>query len=115
MEEWETSTRQSEMQSATREFGKCKNRLRRQFESLTRAMSHLPVTCLKMRKFLRERTSTMPNGSGVYRLVGACSLLLAVVALHIYTLLEEEATARKLRERDAHPDKREPITAKYPE
>jgi len=57
----------------------------------------------------------MPNGSGLYRLVGACSLLIAVVALHIYTILEEEATARKLRERDAHPDRRDQIMANPPE
>ena len=57
----------------------------------------------------------MPNGSGVYRLVGVFSLLIAVVALHIYTTLEEEVAARKLRERDAHPDRREQIMANPPE
>lgn len=41
----------------------------------------------------------MPNGSGVYRLIGTCSLLIAVIGLNVYTLLEEEATRRKIRER----------------
>jgi hypothetical protein len=57
----------------------------------------------------------MPNGSGMYRLVGLCSLLLAVVSLHVYSLLEEEATARKLRRHDAHPDESDSITANSPE
>lgn len=43
----------------------------------------------------------MPNGSGMYRLIGVCSLLIAVIGLHIYTLLEEETTKRKMGERNA--------------
>jgi hypothetical protein len=31
----------------------------------------------------------MPNGSGLFRLIGVCSLLVGVIALHLYNLQEE--------------------------
>jgi hypothetical protein len=48
----------------------------------------------------RRCGTIMPNGSGMYRLIGVCSLLIAVIGLHIYTLLEEEATKRKIDKRN---------------
>jgi hypothetical protein len=32
----------------------------------------------------------MFNGSGGYRLVGVCSLLIALIGVHFYTLLDDE-------------------------
>jgi hypothetical protein len=34
--------------------------------------------------------SSMFNGSGGYRLVGVCSLLIALIGVHFYTLLDDE-------------------------
>jgi hypothetical protein len=36
----------------------------------------------------------MPNRSGAYRLIGTCSLLIAVIAIHLYYLMENDDVQR---------------------
>ena len=42
----------------------------------------------------------MPNGSGMYRIIGVCSLLIAVIAGHVYHVKQERQEMLDLLEKE---------------
>jgi hypothetical protein len=42
----------------------------------------------------------MPNGSGMYRIIGVCSLLIAVIAGHVYHVKQEQKEMLDLLEKE---------------